>query len=430
MQLDPEVLGDADVLGLFTEFSVPLLLLDSQGHALRGNERFANDFRVGSLDRSQLDRLAQVPDGGWIDLNLVTQSGAPVEVKARVARTSRHVLLIVGAEKERRRTGRLEALKDRIGRLEREVSTDHLTGAWNRAHLDRMIESELARSMTAHQPLSLVLIDIDHFKNVNDTFGHAVGDRVLCELVGILRSNVRAADLVFRWGGEEFVVLLSGAGYRRAGRIAELLRKAVAEHAFSVAGSVTISLGVAEHDGEEGHSEWFKRLDEALYKAKAGGRNRVEVAPSGNSDRWAAGGAAVLNLAWHEAFECGEPTIDAEHRMLFERANALVDAAMRENSAPGSVKALLAELLAHVQKHFADEEAILARLNYVGLAEQKRSHAGLLRRAGVLAVKFEAGKVGIGAIVEFLAQDVVARHMLMVDRAFFPLFANADGQSA
>lgn len=319
----------------------------------------------------------------------------------------------------------------RITDLERLASSDHLTGAWNRAHLDRVIEAELARSRAGRCPLSLVLFDIDHFKAVNDTFGHAVGDSVLRELVQVVRGHARASDLLFRWGGEEFVVLLPSAGYRRAETVAESLRSVVAGHTFAGAGAVSMSLGVAEHDGDQDPAAWFRRLDEALYGAKDSGRNRVVVSRRGNSDAWAAaGGTSALQLVWEEGYECGDATIDAEHRALFDLANTLMDAAFGAHAAPAAVKAAMEDLLVHVQRHFADEEAILERLHYAQLEAHRRAHTGLLRRGLALAARLEAGEASVGAIVEFLAHDVVARHLMAVDRAFFPLFRKAAASAA
>jgi hemerythrin len=238
-----------------------------------------------------------------------------------------------------------------------------------------------------------------------------------------MRTRIRASDLPFRCGGEEFVVLVSSAGYRGAERVAENLRPCVAAHVFEGAGTVTISLGVSEHDGGEDAQTWFRRMDEALYEAKRSGRNRVVVARRGNSDAWAAaGGASALHLAWQEGYECGDATIDGEHRELFHLSNRLIDAAVPDRHEPGAVHAALGELLAHVQRHFADEEAILERLHYAQLPQHRLAHAGLVRRALYMAEQLDAGKASLGAIVEFLAQDVVARHLMVVDRAFFPMF--------
>lgn len=415
-------LSDVDVLEAFTNFPAPLILLNRDGGAARGNLQFQERFCLDSLEATQLAELVHAPQGGWQKARLAQPSGEIVDVRVRLARTEHNVLVFVGQSDASVPDVELEHLRKRMKDLERLATTDYLTGAWNRAHLGQVIEVELARCKEGRMPLSMVLLDIDHFKRINDSLGHLAGDQVLCELVKLLRSVVRVTDLIFRWGGEEFVVLLSPAGHRRAALVAENLRNAVAGHAFTGAGTVTISLGVAEHDSDEDPAAWFRRLDAALYEAKRDGRNRVAVAPGGNSDVWGAHATSVLELVWSEAFECGDPTIDGEHREMFRLANILIEAALRED-ANNAIEKALGNLLAHVQRHFADEEAILERLHYDGLPEHRRAHAGLVRRAMEMAERLKTGQGGVGAIVEFLAQDVVARHLLMVDRAFFPLFS-------
>ena len=415
----------ADALDAFMAFPEPLALLELDGRPELVNTRYLDRFGVDGLDTAALRGLAHDPDGRWRDIPLSSQNAAPPCIRARTVRTPGRILLIVDEPESESRHDELDALRARIGELEQLAATDHLTGAWNRAHLDRVIASELARSLASRQPLSLVLFDIDHFKNINDKFGHAVGDKVLRELARLVRSVNRSSDLFFRWGGEEFVVLVSSAGYRHAEVVAAKLLRAVADHRFEGAGAVTISIGVAEHDGDESPEAWFQRLDAALYEAKQTGRNRIVVARRGNSDAWAAeGGPSALHLVWQEGYECGEPTIDAEHRELFRLANGLIDAVLRTPDQPAALRSVLLELLAHVQRHFADEEAILARHLYPQLDEHRRAHAGLLRRGRAMLARLETGEANIGAIAEFLAQDVVARHMMVVDRAFFPLFQN------
>ena len=256
-------------------------------------------------------------------------------------------------------------LHEQVTELERRSSTDSLTGAWNRAHLDRVVTAELNRSAKSRQPVSLVLLDIDHFKLVNDTYGHRAGDSVLCELVEVIGDAIRPIDTLFRWGGEEFVVLAFSAGYRSAAKLAERMRSKVEQHRFAEVGSVTISLGVAEHIATENAETWFRRVDGALYRAKTGGRNRVCVDEHGSSDLWAAeGGPSALRMIWQEAYECGEPTIDREHRELFDWANVLIDSSFKSESSPLEFTTALDKLIAHTVQHFADEEALLAQHGY------------------------------------------------------------------
>jgi diguanylate cyclase (GGDEF)-like protein/hemerythrin-like metal-binding protein len=416
--------GFEEIHAAFQRFPAPLALADARHGILQANEAWFVRFGVACLMPGALDRF---PPGGDERRELALRmpgSGKISPLGVRVVGVNGRIVLVVDPVDALGGEAVLESLRGRIEELERLGSTDHLTGAWNRAHFERTIDAELGRSRAGRHPVSLVLLDIDHFKRVNDTFGHATGDAVLRDLVGVMRARIRASDMLFRWGGEEFAVLASAAGYRGAERIAANLREAVAGHDFPGAGRVTVSAGVAEHDGEESVREWFGRLDAALYAAKAAGRNRVVVDRRGSSDAWAreAGGSA-LRLAWQEAYECGDETIDAEHRELFELANRLIDASVEGGKGDAGLLAALDALLAHAGRHFADEEAILERLRYSDLELHRRAHKGLLRRAAWLREHAQTGEASLGTLVEFLAQDVVARHMLTLDRAFFPLFA-------
>ncbi|GIK25786.1 MAG: hypothetical protein BroJett006_20320 [Betaproteobacteria bacterium] len=319
--------------------------------------------------------------------------------------------------------GALAWHRQQIAALERQVASDCLTGLWNRAHFDRLLEAELDRSRRYRQPISLILFDIDHFKRVNDVHGHQAGDAVLRELALAAQSALRASDELFRWGGEEFAILAPSTGHRGAHRIAEALRLRVADVSFPAVGRLTISAGVAEHLDAESGNAWFRRADAMLYAAKHGGRNQVRTDACGNSDAWAeAQGPAALHLVWQESYECGEPDIDAEHRELFELANALIDASLAADDRAGDAAHAFDRLLEHVALHFAHEEALLAQHGFARLDAHRCAHAGLLRRAQELRQEWQKGAEGLGAIVEFLAGDVVARHLFKADREFFPLF--------
>ncbi|NCA72346.1 MAG: PAS domain S-box protein, partial [Sphingobacteriia bacterium] len=160
--------------------------------------------------------------------------------------------------------------------LQRLATTDRLTGLWNRHYFEEAMCAEMRRlARYSEQPLSLLLFDIDHFKSINDTHGHLVGDQVLSALTHRVRQHLRATDVLARWGGEEFVVLLPHTRGEDAVRLAENLRQLVAGEPFPEVGRVTLSLGVAEFQPDETSDRWLKRVDDALYAAKTAGRNRV-----------------------------------------------------------------------------------------------------------------------------------------------------------
>ena len=419
-------LTDPAVRDLIQRFPLSIALLDAAGGALVLNDHFERGYGSEALDSASLQALMREPVSGWRTVRMPARGLGEVEVKAQLLRIQGHAMLIFDDATDPRLLLQLEQLHGQITELERISSTDRLTGAWNRAHLDRVIAAELDRSIRFRQSVSLILFDVDHFKRVNDTYGHQTGDSVLCELVQVIGTSIRSVDALFRWGGEEFVVLASSTGHRSAAKLAEKLRAGVEQHRFARVGLVTLSLGVAEHIATESTEIWFRRADDALYRAKSAGRNCVRVDQRGSSDAWAAeNGASVIHLAWQEAYECGEPTIDREHRELFELANALLDASFKSESSPQTFSAALETLLTHIARHFVAEEALLAKHGYQHLEAHRLAHAGLLARAGELKASVAAGRSTFGDLVEFLANTVVAQHLFKADREFYPLFNTA-----
>lgn len=156
--------------------------------------------------------------------------------------------------------------------------TDRLTGLYNRRKLDELLEEELIRCRRYGIEFAAILMDIDHFKQVNDSHGHAVGDSVLQQMGSILRERTRDADALARLGGEEFVVVCRHSGLQGALESAERVREAIARHDFPGAGRVTASFGVAACCDGDTAASLLERADAALYRAKAAGRNRVEAA--------------------------------------------------------------------------------------------------------------------------------------------------------
>lgn len=156
--------------------------------------------------------------------------------------------------------------------------TDRLTGLYNRLKLDETFTQEMERSIRYDHPLSVVLLDIDHFKSVNDTYGHQTGDAVLIKFAALVKDNIRIIDVAGRWGGEEFLVICPETTLEHAVALANKIREVVGEHVFPDVGKKTASFGVATLAPGENEGDLIARADEALYRAKKGGRNRVEAA--------------------------------------------------------------------------------------------------------------------------------------------------------
>lgn len=184
------------------------------------------------------------------------------------------------AMRDRLRRQRSE-LADVLSRIRELATRDDLTGLINRRHMRELLETECSRTPRAPQPWSVALLDIDHFKRVNDQHGHAVGDSVLRAVAQAGLSVIRQGDVLARWGGEEFVLLLRDVEPDVATMAVERLRKALAAHAVDVDGScvkVTVSVGIAPHIVGEPTEQTLARADAALYVAKEKGRNQTVVA--------------------------------------------------------------------------------------------------------------------------------------------------------
>jgi two-component system, cell cycle response regulator len=244
-------LGDFDPLRIASQMrtaeatrSLPILLLaeeNDRARIVRGLELGVNDFVIRPLERNEL--LARV-------------------------RT------------QIRRFRYAAALRQSVNNTLALAVTDDLTGLYNRRYFDRHLTLMLQKAQQQQRDLSLMLIDLDFFKSVNDTHGHDAGDAVLREFADRLRRNIRGVDLACRFGGEEFVVLMPDTDLRQAEGVAERVRSAIAERRFDVSGKallqLTVSVGLARNEiVGDGPDQLLKRADVALYRAKHGGRNRV-----------------------------------------------------------------------------------------------------------------------------------------------------------
>jgi diguanylate cyclase (GGDEF)-like protein/PAS domain S-box-containing protein/hemerythrin-like metal-binding protein len=305
--------------------------------------------------------------------------------------------------------------------LEEQASTDPLTGTMNRSRIEERATFELMRSDRYGDRLSLLMIDLDNFKNVNDTYGHLAGDRVLRGFCEIARNCLRATDVLGRWGGEEFVALLPETGLKGAQFLAERLRATLEGLRFDGDIGVTASIGVAGYKEGDELATLMARADAAMYRAKQAGRNRVAV-DAADMEREAGNrhwNPQLVNLQWKSSYRSGQPLVDAEHQELFDLANIII-AGLVEHDSESGVLPQIKELIAHIQAHFSHEEKQLQATGYPSAAAHAQIHRELLERARQLADEFERGEGSATALLGFLIYDVVAKHMLKEDRKFFP----------
>jgi len=228
---------------------------------------------LGEFD-SRAPNTTRIMFTGRADLDTVLDAINEGSVFRFLIKPCRHEALVKAIEKGIEHHQRLVDLWDT-------ARTDELTGASNRRHFLDWAEHEVKRARRTEAPLSAIMLDADRFKDVNDKFGHKVGDEVLCMVARVCAENLREVDIFCRYGGEEFAIFLADADMAAATLVAERLRHAIAGETVETKNGpvrITISLGVATDSGRDAELEnLLERADAALYTAKRGGRNRVAV---------------------------------------------------------------------------------------------------------------------------------------------------------
>lgn len=290
---------------VFEQSPLGIALVDPLGgRVLEANERFATicGFTrddLAQLDWSRLVRPDELPrpwsrsapiESFRIDQRHLRQGQeawmrvtfAPLNIEAE-GRCC-HLALVEDITQQKLHERELEQAREAIidanlalqaanAELKQLATTDPLTGTWNRRHFQQVIAAEIKQALRYGQQLSLLLFDLDHFKSINDRHGHQVGDQVLVALTRLLQRNLRSTDVLARWGGEEFAVVMPHCGANEAASLAEKLRALIAGWEFTDVGCVTVSCGLAEYQPPETLDSWLKRADDALYAAKSSGRN-------------------------------------------------------------------------------------------------------------------------------------------------------------
>jgi len=236
---------------------------------------------VRAINEAQLYRYLEKPFDNT-DFVLTIEGACKAYQQERMLSIKNEELIRINAELEKFNKQlealveeRTQELIEKNRQLELLATTDKLTGLFNRLKLDKTLAEEVMTGWHQCIDFSVILIDIDKFKSVNDEYGHEVGDAVLVDVGEILRHNVRSTDLVGRWGGEEFLIVCRGAPLEVAIDIAENLRNAIAAHYFPIVGHKTASFGVSQYRFGDDVKSIVADADFALYQAKNGGRNRV-----------------------------------------------------------------------------------------------------------------------------------------------------------
>lgn len=227
-------------------------------------------------NRSQMQAISEVADKSeaGVDPKLLVENLVNELAKAATRATKLETSFVES-------TRELDTIRDSLNKSEERAKTDTLTGLPNRRALDEFFRTAQIAAMEKGEPLSVLLIDIDHFKKFNDNFGHGVGDQVLRLMAKVLRERVREIDLPARYGGEELIAVLPGADLATCAMVAERIRRSISECQITrrstgeVLPSITVSIGAGQFQLGESMAELIERCDRALYQAKGNGRNRV-----------------------------------------------------------------------------------------------------------------------------------------------------------
>lgn len=317
---------------------------------------------------------------------------------------------------------RLNALVNKQLQKNRELSSmairDELTGLFNRHHFNQQALAEMSRSDRYDTPLSMILFDLDHFKHVNDTYGHAVGDQVLKGVAQTIAPLVREPDILARWGGEEFAILMPQTDLPGAFLLAERLRTKLEKLTHKQAGQVTASFGLAQRSPREGFNIWYTRVDETLYMAKQRGRNRTAAAdPSA--------GRPYFTLQWQREWESGNQEIDQQHRNIFTICNHII-ALLKSKDDAHSILALLSMLNQAIIQHLPTEEALQQQINFPDRELHAMEHRKLVEKLAVLERGCAQGALSPRAFFSFLFDEVVLNHILTKDSTYFSYIGDAN----
>ena len=297
--------------------------------------------------------------------------------------------------------------------LETLAVTDELTGLYNRHFIDFRIKEEMENSDCHDKPLSLIILDLDHFKHVNDKWGHPIGDEVLKHSAQLTKKSIRKSDILARIGGEEFVVLMPNTGIHDALVVAEKIRQQMQNIPYSITGRVTASFGVAEKRKNESFNNWYKRTDEALYRAKKGGRNLVICSnPQENTT------IAKVHLDWKSEWECGHQQIDGQHQELVKQGDILIQMSL-SNVEDDKILHQLDIVLNHIVIHFDTEEQILKDIGFPDYEAHATIHKNLVEKSLQLKESYQNEQLKSSAFFSFIIDEIIIGHMLDKDRKFF-----------
>lgn len=373
-----------------------------EGNPIRG---FVNRYRKHDGEFLNIEWSATAKEG------LIYASGRNITTQIR------------SSQEIRQTNEELRRLTDKLGEtnihLEKAATTDELTGIYNRHYFEIKVIELMDAADNGNSPLSLIMFDLDHFKRINDTYGHPIGDQILIKTTDICKKNLRTEDLFARFGGEEFVIVLQNSTVLTALRVAEKLREAIYNSNPEMVGRYSCSFGVAERAKSESLTNWYKRADKSLYHAKSSGRNRVSVNNRLNDP------FNEVNLTWQSEWNSGNSEIDCQHRSLLDGALQLYRCILNDH-VDEFIEHDLDKLIEDINGHFNYEISLLLSLGYEDVDGHQELHQALAEKILRFRKELRNNTVKPEAFFSFLVDNVILVHMVKQDVKFFPLLAQRD----
>ncbi len=300
--------------------------------------------------------------------------------------------------------------------LQNMIIRDELTGAYNRHFIDRQMEREIQKADQYRIPMAMFLFDLDHFKKINDTWGHPIGDEILQQAAHVAMGFLRSTDYLIRMGGEEFVMLIHHTTMAKAVELAENTRVAISEIRHPLVGRFTATFGVVMRHPGESFTDMYGRVDNAMYEGKKAGRNRVVYHDPIEED-------SHPFLEWHEEWNSGEATIDFQHEQFLEIAKQIAYILSTKGDEERAY-ALVQTLLTRVEEHFSYEEDVLRDMGYpeADFREHAEKHQQMLQFAKDKESDYLNGRLDLSVFLNFIVDEVITTHFMEQDLKYFPFF--------
>ncbi|MGB3368736.1 MAG: diguanylate cyclase, partial [Acidaminobacteraceae bacterium] len=303
--------------------------------------KFRTEDALGGWD------IYTVPKGGWKNYSSIFVS---------IFIVSSFIYIIISISIYRWINDYNLVLKDKR-ELEKKYILDRFTGIYTREYFNMRVKEEFSHAARVGYSISMIYFDLDHFKNVNDTYGHSTGDKVLLNVVDIVKTIIRTEDVFSRWGGDEFILLLPRTELKEAANISERIRMEIENLEISRSLNVTASLGCSEWKKSEYMGSWFSRTDKALYMSKKTGKNKVTIS-NHESEK-----DILIKVKWDNAWNCGNTIIDQEHKKILDTCNSIIESSLVKSSFNETIRNI-GIFLEEIEEHFSNEIAILKKNDY------------------------------------------------------------------